>query len=154
RKSPDRYVGEAALTRLAARASRELSALISASGTGIGVPRGTLLQRLLPGAEPRWQEAVEAALVARGVLQIAGEEARLPGRSDLAGAERELSERLVALYRERGLNPPSPAEAAEILRHRPKVVEGLTTFLVKRGELVRLPGGWFIARAVIDDVTK
>jgi selenocysteine-specific elongation factor len=152
RRSPDRYVGEAALARLAARASRELAALLSASGTGVGVSRGTLLQRLLPGAEPRWQEAVESALVARGVLEMAGDEARVPGKSDLAGAERELSERIVALYRERGLNPPSPAEAAEAVRHRPKVVEGLITFLVKRGELVRLPGGWFIARAAIDDV--
>jgi len=154
RRSPDRYVGEAALARLAARASRELSALLSANAAGVGVSRGTLLQRLLPGAEPRWQEAVEAALAARKVLEIAGDEARLPGKSDLAGAERELSDRLVALYRERGLNPPSPLEAAEALHHRPKVVEGLVAYLVKRGELVRLPGGWFIARAAIDDVTK
>jgi selenocysteine-specific elongation factor len=154
RRSPDRYIGEAALAKLAARASRELSALLSASGTAVGVSRGTLLQRLLPGAEPRWQEAIETALAARGVLAIAGDEARLPGKSDLAGAERELSERLVALYRERGLNPPSPAEAAEAVRHRPKVVEGLIGYLVKRGELVRLPGGWFISRAAIDDVAK
>ena len=154
RRSPDRYVGEAALSRLAGRASRELAALLAANGTGIGVSRGTLLQRLLPGAEPRWHEAVESALAARGVLEIAGDEARVPGKSDLAGAERELSERVVALYRERGLNPPSPVEAAEAVRHRPKVIEGLIAFLVKRGELVRLPGGWFIARAAIDDVTR
>ncbi|HKD18795.1 MAG TPA: SelB C-terminal domain-containing protein, partial [Thermoanaerobaculia bacterium] len=44
--------------------------------------------------------------------------------------------------------------AAEAVRHRPKVVEGLITYLVKRGDLVRLPGGWFISRAAIDDVTK
>jgi selenocysteine-specific elongation factor len=154
RRNPDRYVGEAALARLATRASRELAALLSASGAGVGVSRGTLLQRILPGAEPRWQEAVESALTARGVLEIAGDEARQPGKSDLAGAERELSERLVALYRERGLNPPSPAEAAEAVRHRPKVVEGLIAYLVKRGDLVRLPGGWFIARAAIEDVTR
>jgi len=154
RRNPDRYVGETALSRLATRASKELAALLAASGTGVGVSRGTLLQRLLPGAESRWQEAVESALVARGVLQIASDEARLPGRSDLAGAERELSERLASLYRERALNPPSPAEAADAVRHRPKVVEGLIAYLVKRGDLVRLPGGWFVARAAIDDVTK
>jgi selenocysteine-specific elongation factor len=90
--------------------------------------------------------------VARGVVAIAGDEARLPGRNELAGPERELSQRIADLYRERALNPPSPLEAAEAVRHRPKVVEGLITYLVKRGDLDRLPGGWFIARRAIDDV--
>jgi selenocysteine-specific elongation factor len=83
---------------------------------------------------------------------IAGEEARLPGRSELAGPERDLSERIAALYRERGLDPPSPAEAAESVRHRAKVVEGLIGFLVKRGTLVRLPGGWIVSGTAVDDV--
>jgi selenocysteine-specific elongation factor len=152
RRSPDRYVAETALSRLAARASKELAALLSAGGAGVGVSRSTLLQRVLPGADPRWAEAVEAALAARGVIAIAGDEARLPGRSELAGAERELSDRIAAVFRERGLNPPSPLEAAEAVHHRPKVVEGLIAYLVKRGELARLPGGWFVSRAAVDDV--
>src|SRR4029077_7469819 len=121
------------------RAGKELSALLSTGGAAVGVSRSTLLQRILPGADPRWQEAVEAALVARGVVAIAGDEARLPGRNELAGPERELSQRIADLYRERALNPPSPLEAAEAVRHRPKVVEGLIAYLVKRGELDRLP---------------
>jgi selenocysteine-specific elongation factor len=152
RRSPDRYVGEPALARLAARAPRELEAILATGGAGVGVSRSTLLQRLLPGADPRWAEAIEAALAARGVIAIAGDEARLPGRTDLAGADRELSDRIVAVFRERGLNPPSPAEAAQAVSHRPKVVEGLIAYLVKRGDLARLPGGWFISRAAVDDV--
>jgi len=153
RRSPDRYVSEPALARVAARASRELASLLASAGSAIGVPRSTLLQRVLPGADARWAEAVEAALVARGVVALAGDEARQPGRNELAGPERELSERVAAVFRERGLNPPSPAEAAEAVRHRPKVVEGLIAYLVKRGDLLRLPGGWIIARAAVDDVT-
>ncbi len=152
RRSPDRYVGEPALARLAARAPRELEALLSASGAGVGVSRSTVLQRILPGADPRWAEAIEAALVSRGVIALGGDEARLPGRSDLAGADRELSDRIAAVFRERGLNPPSPAEAAQAVNHRPRVVEGLIAYLVKRGDLVRLPGGWFVARTAVDDV--
>jgi len=152
RRSPDRYVGEPALARLTARAARELEALLRASGAGVGVPRSTLLQRLLPRADPRWSEAVEAALVARGAIAIAGDEARQPGRNDLAGADRELSDRIASVFRERGLDPPSPGEAAQAVNHRPKVVEGLITYLVKRGDLVRLPGGWFVAKAAVDDV--
>ena len=38
------------------------------------------------------------------------------------------------------------------MRHRPKVVEGLIGYLAKKGTLVRLPGGWIIARSAVDDV--
>ncbi len=152
RRSPDRYVGESALARVAARAGRELEALLATSGAGVGVSRSTLLQRVLPGTDPKWAEAIEGALVSRGVVTIAGDEARLPGRNDLAGADRELSDRIASVFRERGLDPPSPAEAAQAVNHRPKVVEGLIAYLVKRGDLVRLPGGWFVSRSAVDDV--
>jgi selenocysteine-specific elongation factor len=154
RRSPDRYIAEAALSRLAARAAAELGRLVAAGSGAIGASRSTLLQRLLPGADPRWAEAIEAALATRGVLVIVGEEARPPGRDDLAGPERESSERIAALYRGKGLNPPSPAEAADLLQHRRKVVEGLISYLVKKGILVKLPGGWIIAREAVEDVVK
>ncbi len=152
RRSPDRYVSEAALAAVAIRAGKLLPELLSSSGAGIGVSRGTLLQRLLPAAEPRWAEAVEAALASRGVLAIAGEEARLPGRSDLAGPERELSDRIVALFRQGGLNPPAPMEVAKAVTRHVKLIEGLMGYLVKKGELVRLPGGWIVAKSAVDDV--
>ncbi|MEP6993904.1 MAG: selenocysteine-specific translation elongation factor [Acidobacteriota bacterium] len=152
RRSPDRYISEAALARLGARAASELQALISAGAGIVGASRSTLLQRVLPGAEPRWSEAVETALAARGVLVVAGEEVRPPGRDDLAPPERDLSERIAAVFRERGLDPPAPAEVAQSVRHHPKVVEGLIGYLVKKGTLVRLPGGWIIARDAVDAV--
>ena len=36
--------------------------------------------------------------------------------------------------------------------HKPKVVEGLAAYLVKKGALLRLPGGWIIAREPVEDV--
>jgi selenocysteine-specific elongation factor len=152
RRSPDRYVSEAVLAALSTRAGKLLQGLLSAGGVGVGVSRGTLLQRLLAGAEPRWAEAVEAALVSRGVLAIAGDEARLPGKSDLAGPERDLSERIVALFRQGGLDPPSPIDVARAVKRHVKVVEGLIGYLVKKGELARLPGGWIVAKSTVDDV--
>jgi selenocysteine-specific elongation factor len=154
RRSPDRYISESALAKLGARASAEIEAFLASSGTSIGMPRSTLLSRLLPGAEPRWAEAIESALASRGVFRIAGEEARPPGREDLAPDDRDLSERIVACFRERGLDPPSPSEVAEIVHHRPKVVEGLIGYLVKKGDLVRLPGGWLIAREAVEGVVR
>ena len=151
RRSPERYLGEAALGRLAEKAPREIAAILKEGTGSIGVPRRTLLERLLPGAEPRWAEAVEAVLVRRGVFAVAGDEARPPGREDLASGERELSQRILAAFQKRGLDPPSPADVAGEVQHRPKVVEGLIGYLVKKGALVRLPGGWLVAREAVDE---
>jgi selenocysteine-specific elongation factor len=154
KRSPERYLAESALARLAAKAAAEIGAYLANGAASVGMPRSTLLARLLPGAEPRWAEAVESALAARGVFRIAGEEARPPGRDDLAAEDRQLSDRILAVYRERGLDPPSPVEVAERVRHRPKVVEGLVGYLAKRGDLVRLPGGFVVARDAVEDVTR
>ena len=103
-------------------------------------------------ADPRWAEAVEKALVARGAYLVAGEEARIPGRDELAGAERELSARVAEAFRRRGLDPPSITDVAGEIGHKQKVIEGLAAYLVKKGPLLRLPGGWLIAREPVEEV--
>ena len=154
RRSPERYLSEKALARLAVRAAAEIGDFLAQGAASVGMPRSTLLARLLPGGDPRWAEAVEASLAARGVFRIAGEEARPPGREDLAPEDRQLSERILAVYRDSRLDPPSPAEVAERVRHRAKVVEGLVGYLAKRGDLVRLPGGLVISREAVEDVAR
>jgi selenocysteine-specific elongation factor len=150
KRSPDRYVAPSTLTRLAERAHSEMAKLLSA-GHAIGVSRRSLLARLLPDEEDsRWAEAIEAALVARGVYTVAGEEARPPGREDLAPPERDLSARIAEAYRARGLDPPSLGDVTKEVGHKAKVVEGLTGYLVKKGTLLRLPGGWIISREAVD----
>ena len=66
-----------------ADAGAAADALAAAGAGAVGASRRTLLQRLVPGADPRWAEAIEAALVARGSIVLAGEEARVPGRDEL-----------------------------------------------------------------------
>ena len=154
RRTPDRYAAETVLARLAARAAAEIGAHLD-SGTGaLGMPRSTLLARLLPGSDGAWADAVERALIARGAFLAVAEEARLRGREELAGTERDLSERITDIYRTRGLAPPSVGEVADALRHRQKVIEGLVGYLVKKGPIVRLPGGWLIARDAVDQVVR
>ena len=152
RRSPERYVSEGVLEKLAGRARAEIDLALKEATGSVGVSRGTLLARLLPSADSRWAEAVEKALVSRGAYILAGEEARLAGREDLAGAERELSERVAEAFRRRGLDPPSVADVARDLGHKPRVVEGLAGYLVKKGALLRLPGGWIIAREPVEQV--
>jgi selenocysteine-specific elongation factor len=154
RRSPDRYIAETPLARLASRARVEIESVAAAGAGSVGTSRRTLLQRLVPGADPRWAEAIEAALVARGSIVLAGEEARLPGRDELPAPERDLASRIASLYADKGLDPPSPAEAAQALNHRQKVIEGLIGYLVKRGSLVRLPGGWIVSREAVDGVAS
>jgi selenocysteine-specific elongation factor len=152
RHSPERYIGEEVLARLAVRARVEIEKGIRESSGAVGVSRGTLLSRLLPSADPRWTEALEKELVLRGAYLVAGDEARLPGREDLPGVERDLSERVADAFRRRGLDPPSIADVTREVGHKPKVVEGLAAYLVKKGSLLRLPGGWIIAREPVEDV--
>jgi selenocysteine-specific elongation factor len=152
RRSPERYIGEVALARLAVRGRAEIERGLREASGSVGVSRGTLLARLLPSADPRWAEAVEKALVARGAYLVAGEEARIPGREELAGAERELSARVAGAFRRRGLDPPSIGDVAQEVGHKQKVVEGLTAYLVKKGSLLRLPGGWLIAKEPVEEV--
>jgi selenocysteine-specific elongation factor len=154
RRAPDRWISDTALRELSTQASKEISERLRGAAGAVGVSRRTLMARLLPDGDPRWAEAVEAALVSRGVFAIAGEEARPPGRDDIPSAERELSERIAAAFRQGGLEPPSPADVVAAVRHHPKVVEGLIGYLVKKGTLVRLPGGWIVAKDAIDDVTR
>lgn len=152
RRSPERYVSEETLQRLSRRATSEIEALLAVGAPSVGVSRRTLLARLLPSADPRWSEAMERALTSRKAYEIVGEEARLPGREDLAAPDRDLSERILEVFRKSVLDPPSPAEAAQRVGHRQKVVEGLLGYLVKKGSIVRLPGGWLIARDAVDEV--
>jgi selenocysteine-specific elongation factor len=154
RRSPDRYLAKASLDRLAEAAREAIRQYTSQAAGAIGAPRGTLLARLLPKADPRWAEVIEGALVARGTYIVVGEEARLPGREDLAGADRDLSEKIAHAFRRRGLDPPSLADVAQEVGHKQKVVEGLAGYLAKKGSLVRLPGGWIISRDAVDGLVS
>src|SRR5262249_45537018 len=137
-----------------AGAADEIRRHVAQTPGAVGAPRGTLLARLVPGSDARWSEAVEAALVKRGAYVVDAEVARLPGQEDLGGSDRDLSERIAAVFRRRGLDPPSIAEVAQEVGHKPKVIEGLAGYLTKKGSLVRLPGGWIVARDAVDDVTR
>ena len=69
--------------------------------------RGFFAPPIRGGPKP-WK----GARPARRLRGLAGEEARIPGREELAGAERELSARVAEAFRRRGLDPPLRPETS------------------------------------------
>ena len=127
------------------------------AAAGGGVSSKTIAD-LLPAAAKRFGSAPAVMYrgdsgewVERSFAEV-GEEARAPGRDDLAVGDRDLSERIARVYQERGLAPPSPAEVTATVQHRQKVVEGLIGYLVKKGTLIRLSGGWLISRHAVEEL--
>jgi selenocysteine-specific elongation factor len=119
------------------------------------VPARDFAAALLPRAALPLSGLYLEELRGRGVLELSS------GRVVPAGSDQHMTEsgealtrRVEALYRSSGLNPPSPAEAAERLAAKPVTVEGICKFLVTRGRLVRLEGKFLIHRGVLDEVTR
>jgi selenocysteine-specific elongation factor len=91
----------------------------------------------------------------RGAIELSEGRVIPPGsESHMTEAGKELTRKVESLYRDAGLDPPSPGEVAERLAARPVTVEGICTFLVQRNRLARLQGKLIIHRAVLDEVAR
>ena len=83
-------------------------------------------------------------------IDISAGDVRFPGRALEPPAELSpLARTIVERYTAAGLSAPSPGEVARALDAKPQIVEGLVQHLVKRKELVRLPGGLIFASATL-----
>jgi len=152
---PRRLVLERAITELATAARIELERRLEGEEVSAGVPARDFAAALLPRAALPLSGLYLEELRGRGVLELTS------GRVVPAGSDQHMTEsgealtrRVEALYRESGLNPPSPGEAAESLAAKAATVEGICKFLVTRGRLVRLEGKFLIHRAVLDEVAR
>ncbi len=116
----------------------------------LGLPKAAAVRLLLPGAARALADLWFARLAAAGDIDISAGEVRFPGRALEPPAELSpLARAIVERYAAAGLTPPSPGEVARALDAKPQIVEGLVQHLVKRKELVRLPGGLIFANATI-----
>ena len=116
RRSPDRYVSEAALGGPRPRAAAGAPGADRFGGRRRSVSRGARCcsgcfpAPIRAGPRPSRRRSSRAAR-----SSIAGEEARLPGKNDLAGPEtRALANGSLDCFAERGLDPPSPLEASQM----------------------------------------
>ncbi len=152
---PPRLVPRNALEALLETARSELENRLGTELVSTGIPARDFAQALLPADAHPLADAYLALLRRRGVLELVEGRVVPPGRREHVTAEgQELAERVDALYREAGLDPPSPAAVAERLGARPVVVEGICRYLTERGVLRRIGGKLLIHRNALATVAK
>ena len=152
---PPRLVSSRRVDELAAAAARELERRFAAEEVSAGVPARDFAAAVLPRAALPLADVYLEEMRRRGVFDV--REGRVvPAGSDahMTAAGEELVGRVDALYHEAGLDPPSPEGAAEALRARPAMVEGICRFLVQTGRLVRLDGKLLVHRGALDEVAR
>jgi len=152
---PPRCLTTKHLETLARNASAELRRRLASEEVSAGIPARDFVAAILPRAAVPLAEVYLEELRKRGVLELNR------GRVIPAGAGehmtelgKELTEKVERVYRDAGLDPPSPGAIAEALGARPAIVEGICTYLVQRGRLRRLEGRFLIHRAVLDEVRR
>ncbi len=152
---PPRLVHREPVEALVAAAGKELGQRLEGELVSTGVPARDFVQGLLAPRARTLADTYLALLRQRGALELVEGRVVPPGRSEHVTDEgRELARKVDDLYREAGLEPPSPAEAAARLGARPVVVEGICRYLTERGVLARLEGRLLIHRSALDAVAR
>jgi selenocysteine-specific elongation factor len=152
---PPRFVIQRAVDELAQRAGEEIAARLKSEAVSAGVPARDFMASVLPVSALDLASHYLEVLRLRKAVEVTDGRVLPPGASSHMTADgAELSQKLDDLYRDAGIDPPSPAEAAERLSKRPAMVEGVCRFLVQQGVLVRLEGRWIIHRSVLDNIVR
>jgi selenocysteine-specific elongation factor len=145
-----RYLRPETLAAVRRGAREALARYFAERPLELGLAKAAAVRLLLPGAARPLADLWFARLAAAGDIDISAGDVRFPGRALDPPAELSpLARAIVERYAAAGLTPPSPAEVARALDAKPQIVEGLVQHLVKRKELVRLPGGLIFANATI-----
>jgi len=152
---PPRCLASGRLEELARKAAAELEARLQAEEVSTGIPARDFAAALLPRAALPLADVYLEELRKRGVLELnQGRVVPAGSVEHMTDLGKELTARVERLYRDAGLDPPSPAEVAERLDARPAIVEGICTYLLQRGRLRRLDGRFLIHQAVLDEVRR
>lgn len=153
--NPVTFVGSVHLQRLTEVAKEELERRFEGVEVSAGVPTRDFSAALLPKRARELTTVYLEELRQRGVLELSEGRVVPPGsEGHMSALGEELARRVEGLYREAGFEAPGPLEAATALESRPATVEGICTFLVQRGRLVRLDGKYLIHRAALDEVAR
>ena len=143
-----RWIHHDLLVDFRRRAMEFLRRYFEENRMALNVPKSEFVQKLLPrGADGAMINFLLQDLAREKIVAIAGDALDIPGRSkSLGGAEGELARMIEARFAEGGLAPPPVSEIINDRTQKARTIEGVVSFLVKQGVLVRLADGIYVHR--------
>jgi selenocysteine-specific elongation factor len=143
-----RWIHHDVLADFRRRAMELLQAYFRDNRMAMNVPKGEFVQKLLPhGADGQLVNFLLQDLAREKIVVMEGDALDVPGRSKkLGGAEGELARSIEQRFAEAGLAPPPVSELINERTQKAKIIEGVVSFLVKQGTLVRLAEGLYVHR--------
>jgi selenocysteine-specific elongation factor len=149
--SGERWVHPDVLTDFRRRSMEFLRDYFERNKMAINVPKGEFVQKLMPRVDANVADFLLRDLAKEKIATIEGDALDIPGRSKkLGGAEGELARMIELRFQEAGLAPPPVSELIKTIHQKPKVIDGVIAFLVKRGSIVRLADGLYIHPTALD----
>ncbi|HEU4522443.1 MAG TPA: selenocysteine-specific translation elongation factor, partial [Thermoanaerobaculia bacterium] len=143
-----RWIHRDAIVEFRRKAIEFLDRYFKSNRMAVSVPKGEFVQKLLPSsADAAIVDFLLRDLAAEKIVAVRGDVLEIPGRSKtLGGAEGELARMIESSFAEAALNPPAVSHLIKSMTHKPKMIEGVISFLVKQGVLVRLAEGVYVHR--------
>jgi selenocysteine-specific elongation factor len=143
-----RWIHHDVLTDFRRKSMEFLRAYFEENRMALNVPKSEFVQKLLPrNADGAMINFLLQDLAREKIVAIAGDALDIPGRSKtLGGAEGELARMIESRFAEAGLAPPPVSELINERTQKARVIEGVISFLVKQGTLVRLAEGIYVHR--------
>ncbi len=153
RVAEGRWVHTEVLADFRKRSIGFLDRYFKANKIAINVPKSEFAQKMLPhDADTALATFLFDDLAREKIAVVRGDVVEIPGRSkELGGAEGELARTIERRFADAGLQPPPVSELIQTIAQKPKVIEGVVSFLVKQGTLVRLADGVYVHQQTITE---
>jgi selenocysteine-specific elongation factor len=145
-----RWIHQDVLADFRKRSMEFITRYFEQNKIAVNVPKSEFVQKLLPrgastSSDGQLVNFLLQDLAREKIVAISGDALDIPGRSKtLGGAEGELARMIEQRFGAAGLAPPPVSELINERTQRPKVIEGVISYLVKQGKLVRLAEGIYV----------
>ncbi len=154
--APGRWIHHDVLTDYRRRAIGFLDGYFKANKMAVSAPKSEFVQKLIPrGSDAALTNFLLADLVREKIVAVNGDNLDIPGRSkELGGAEGELVRQITTRFLEAGLLTPPVSQLIKTIHQKPKVIEGVISFLVRQGILLRVAEGVYLHRAAVEEAKE
>lgn len=148
RVAEGRWIHHEVLNEFRRKAMEFLKSFFAKNKLATAVPRGEFVQQMVPRAsDATLVEFLLNDLQKEKIVVRSGDALEIPGRSKtLGGAEGELARQIESRFLEADLKPPPVSDLIKAIPQKPKVIEGVISYLVKQGTLIRLAEGVYLHR--------